>query len=57
MIKRYTNEKAHNTTSTAQQTIQNEWPEPGSVRMHSDPQELGESKFWSWNMAYENYEI
>jgi hypothetical protein len=44
MIKKYTNEKAHNTTSTAQQTNQNGL-EPGSARMHSDPQELSESKF------------
>jgi hypothetical protein len=34
----------------------NEQPEPGCAIMRSDPQEVSENKFWSWNMAYENYE-
>jgi hypothetical protein len=36
-------------------TVQNEWQEPDSVNMRSDPPELSENKFWSWNVAYENY--
>jgi len=57
--KRYTNYEytSHNMSSTSLEKIQNERPEPSCAIMCSVPPEVSENNFWSWNMAYESYEL